>query len=65
MIKPKYYENKKKYDVIDVIQDYELNFNRGNIIKYIIRAGKKNDETEDLQKAFEYLKREINFIKNK
>lgn len=65
MIKPKYYENKKKYDVIDVIQDYELNFNRGNIIKYIIRAGKKNDEIEDLQKAFEYLKREINFIKNK
>ena len=28
-----HYENGKGYDVIDFIKDYELNFNRGNIIK--------------------------------
>ena len=29
-----HYENGKGYDVIDFIKDYNLNFNRGNIIKY-------------------------------
>jgi hypothetical protein len=33
-----HYENGKGYDVIDFIKDYELNFNRGNIIKYICRS---------------------------
>ncbi|MEJ6791999.1 MAG: DUF3310 domain-containing protein [Lacinutrix sp.] len=65
MIKPEYYENKMQYDVIDVIQDYGLNFNRGNIIKYIIRAGRKQNEYQDLEKALEYLEREMYFLKNK
>ena len=42
-----HYENGKGYDVIDFIKDYELNFNRGNIIKYICRSGKKDDELKD------------------
>ena len=37
-----HYENGKGYDVIDFIKDYNLNFNRGNIIKYISRADKKD-----------------------
>ena len=36
-----HYENGKGYDVIDFVKDYNLNFNRGNIIKYISRADKK------------------------
>ena len=54
-----HYENGKGYDVIDFIKDYELNFNRGNIIKYICRSGKKDDELKDLEKAADYLRTEI------
>lgn len=62
-----HYKNDKDYDIIDVIRDYDLNFCRGNIVKYIARAGKKDDELQDLLKAKDYLEREINYlrIKNK
>lgn len=30
-----------KYEPINVIRDWQLNFNLGNVIKYIARAGKK------------------------
>jgi hypothetical protein len=58
-----HYENGKGYDLIDVISDYELNFNRGNIIKYVCRAGKKDDEIKDLEKALDYLNREIEILR--
>ena len=50
-----------KIEVIDFIEDKQLNFHRGNAIKYIARAGKKNKETEieDLEKAVWYINREI------
>ena len=60
-----HYRNKKDYDIIDVCNDYSLNFNRGNIVKYIVRAGKKDDELLDLIKAQDYLQREIQYLKNK
>lgn len=58
-INPKYY--KCKVEVIDAIEAWGLNFHRGNAIKYIARAGKKNKETEieDLEKAVWYINREI------
>ena len=59
-----HYENGKGYDVIDFIKDYNLNFNRGNIIKYISRADKKNHELIDLLKAKDYLEREIEYVRN-
>ena len=49
-------------DVIDFCKLYNLNFNRGNIIKYVSRAGKKDNEIEDLLKAKDYLCREIEFL---
>jgi hypothetical protein len=57
-----HYENGKGYDVIDFITDYGLNFNRGNVIKYIARAGKKADDLSDLRKALDYINREIETI---
>jgi hypothetical protein len=60
-----HYENGKDYDVIDIINDYELNFCRGNILKYVIRAGKKRDELQDLLKAKDYIEREIQLLRNK
>ena len=59
-----HYENGKGYDVIDFIKVYNLNFNRGNIIKYISRADKKNHELMDLLKAKDYLEREIEYVRN-
>ena len=56
---PSYYT--KGIEVADFIEVYELNFNRGNIVKYVARAGKKSGETAltALLKAQQYLSREI------
>jgi len=51
-------------DVIDFCKMYDLNFNRGNIVKYVCRAGKKDDEIQDLRKALDYLKRELKHLEN-
>ena len=51
-----HYEATGDYDVIDIIQDYKLNFNRGNVVKYILRCGKKDDEIRELNKAKDYIK---------
>lgn len=58
--KPAHYTD-GKIEVIDFIEDKKLNYHRGNAVKYISRAGKKdkNKEIEDLQKAVWYLNREI------
>ena len=58
-----HYEGNGHYDVIDIINDYRLNFCRGNILKYVIRAGRKEDELGDLLKAKDYLEREIERIR--
>lgn len=60
---PKHYQNGKIYDLIDVIEDFKLNFNRGNVLKYVCRAGKKENEVEDLEKAIDYLQRELKYVK--
>ncbi len=54
-----------KIEVIEFIEDKGLNFHRGNAVKYIARAGKKNPakEVEDLQKAVWYINREIQRLK--
>lgn len=46
-------------EVIDVIEDWNLNFCLGNAIKYIARSEYKGNEIEDLEKAVWYLNREI------
>lgn len=53
-----------KIEVIDFIEDKRLDFHKGNAVKYIARAGKKNgaDEATDLGKAVWYLNREIQRI---
>lgn len=54
-----------KIEVIDFILDKRLNFCRGNAVKYIARAGKKDPakEIEDLEKAVWYLNCEITRLK--
>jgi len=60
---PQHYVNGKQYDLIDVALDYNLNFFRFNVLKYICRAGKKEDEIKDLEKAIDYLERELQHLR--
>lgn len=46
-------------ETIDYIESWEMNFNTGNVIKYTTRAGFKENQLEDLEKAKWYLEREI------
>ena len=46
-------------EVIDVIEAFELGFRLANVVKYVLRAGRKGDALEDLEKAAWYLDREI------
>jgi len=47
-------------EVMDVITAWDLNYARGNIIKYILRAGRKgaglDSEIMDIEKAITYLR---------
>lgn len=62
---PPYYRS--KIETWDYIADHDLNYFRGNAIKYITRAGKKDKskEVEDLMKAIYYLEKEINLIQER
>lgn len=55
---PSHY-NQGKFEAIDVIEDWKLNFNLGNTVKYISRAGHKDNIIQDLKKSLWYLNREI------
>ena len=55
-INPSYY--RKKIEVSDFIDEYDLNYFEGNIIKYVVRLN-ENNGLEDLQKAKWYLERLI------
>lgn len=51
-----------KIEVIDFIEDQQLPYHLGNVIKCIARAGYKGDKLEDLKKARWYLDRYINEV---
>ena len=54
-----------KIEVIDFLEDQNFPYYLGNAVKYISRAGKKDQEKtiEDLEKAIWYLKRYIGLLK--
>ena len=61
---PDHYGGKgNTYEAIKVIEAWELDFHLGNVVKYISRAGKKENTIEDLEKALWYLQRKINQLK--
>lgn len=57
---PDHYGN--SWEVGDFIRKQKLNFHRGNAIKYICRAGKKDDEIEDITKSINYLQNELSYL---
>lgn len=62
---PSHYIEGRAYEPIDVIEDWKLDFCLGNAVKYISRAGRKNDEVEDLKKALWYIQRRIMKLEEK
>ena len=56
---PSHYTEGRKYEPIKVIEDWKLDYCLGNALKYISRAGRKQDAVEDLKKAVWYIQREI------
>src|SRR5277367_2514436 len=46
-------------ETIDFIEAKQLNYNLGNVVKYITRSELKGNKKQDLEKAAWYLAREI------
>jgi len=60
---PKHYNTHPSgVECIEIVQHF--NFNVGNSVKYLWRAGLKGDAIEDLQKAKWYVEQEIKRIQN-
>ena len=59
---PSHYAEGREFEPKDVIRDWELNFNLGSAVKYIARAGRKDDIVQDLKKAQEFIQFEIDAI---
>lgn len=57
---PHYKDHPSGVECITITEGF--NFNKGNAIKYIWRAGKKGDAVPDLEKARFYIDREIKRI---
>lgn len=56
---PLHYKSASGLEAIDVIEAFELDFRLGNVIKYILRKGRKGNPEQDLRKARWYLDRAI------
>ena len=61
---PKHY-NAGKIEVIDAIEDWNLGFHAGNVIKYVARHERKGKPIEDLEKAKWYIDRLIQQLRAK
>ena len=57
-IDPPHYQ-RGSIQVWDFIADQNLDFFTGNIVKYVCRAGHKDDKIQDLKKAKAYIDKYI------
>jgi len=67
---PSHYQLRNGIEVIDVIRgaltpEQYRGYCKGNLIKYILRSGKKDDEVQDLNKGDMYLKWLVNELEAK
>jgi hypothetical protein len=63
--RPDYYNTKDMPDPATYAEELGLGFMLGNVIKYIVRAGRKyEDPLPDLKKARHYIDMKINLIEN-
>lgn len=52
---PPHYAEGREHEPKDVIRDWGLNYNLGSAVKYISRAGRKENMIQDIDKAIAYL----------
>ena len=65
---PGYYSGKKYgYSARKVVEDFELSYNVGTAVSYLLRAGKKegNPAEQDIQKAINHLHFELDKLYKK
>ena len=64
---PNHYCEGRKYEPWDVIVDWELDYLTGSAVKYLSRAGRKdqNKEVEDLRKAVAYIEKRIEVLESR
>ena len=65
---PSHYCDGRRYEPVEVILDWELDFLLGNALKYISRTGRKGsdeDAIEDLEKAVWYIQKRIDVLRGK
>jgi hypothetical protein len=56
--------NAGKIEVIDAIEEWQLGFHLGNVVKYVARSKHKGDTLGDLKKAQWYLDRYIRKVQD-
>lgn len=56
---PEHYRGSGGMQPWDVIEAFGLDYWRGNVIRYVLRAGRKDDEIQDLKKARDFLNKII------
>lgn len=61
----KHYTNKSQFDVIDIVYMTGLDFNAGNMLKYLARAGLKGSPVTDIIKARNYMRRMFPLLDDK
>jgi hypothetical protein len=67
---PSYYKGKNGYMAKDVVSNFDLSYNIGTAVTYLLRCGKKKEEgmtdtekhIEDIQKAINHLHFELDRI---
>ena len=62
--KPTHYKTREVngMDVIDLVKHWQLNFNEGNVLKYLLRD--KGQDIEDLEKIIDYAQRDLKNLRN-
>ena len=67
---PSYYKGRNGYMAKDVVSNFDLSYNIGTAVTYLLRCGKKKEEgmtdtekhIEDIQKAINHLHFELDRI---
>lgn len=56
---------RRAIQIWDIVEVWELDFFRGQVLKYLLRAGNKGDALEDLRKAQHCLNKAIEIEERK
>ena len=64
---PEYYKGKKGYMVKDVVSNFDLSYNVGTAVTYLLRSKKKHKDggIEDIRKAINHLHFELDELTDK